>query len=53
MHGTCSRRLVHREVFHEVYNILGLPISMTGRRLEVSFDERNRGSLSSFAVMVD
>ena len=53
VHGICSRRLVHREVLHEVYNILGLPILMTVRRLAVSFKEYNRGSLSSFTVRVD
>ena len=53
LHGICSQRLVHREVFHEVYNILGLPILMTVRRLPVSFEEYNRGSLNLFTVTVD
>ena len=48
MHGICSHRLVYREVLHEVYNILGLPILMTVRRLTVCFEEYNRGSLSLF-----
>ena len=53
VHGICSRRLVHRELLHEIFNILGLPILMTVRRLAVSFEEYNRGSLSSFTVRVD
>ena len=53
VHGICSRRLIHREVLHEVYNILGLPILMIVRRLAVSVEGYNRGSLSSFTVRFD
>ena len=53
VHGICSCRLVHRKVLHEVYNILGLPILMTVRRLVVSVEEYNRDSLSLFTVRVD
>ena len=35
-------------IFHEVYKILGLPTLMTVSSLAVSFEEYNRGSLSSF-----
>ena len=38
--------------FQEVYKILGLPILMTVSSLAVSFEEYNRGSLSSFSARV-
>ena len=40
-------------IFEEVYKILGLLILMTVSSLAVSFEEYNRGSLSSFPARVD
>ena len=34
-------------IFHDVYKILGLPVLMTVSSLAVSFEEYDRGSLSS------
>ena len=40
-------------IFQAVYKILGLPILTTVNSLAVSFEEYDRGNLSSFPARVD